>query len=174
MTTLPLQWFIDVHGAHSPAEFSYEANGQELEAIKCYAGVEDITKFTSQLTAVPLPAGKFRVTGMLHADAVQASVVDLGPVPVSIEENFTVDYWPQELIEDAGEKAFSLEQDPPEPIVGGRILIGEFLCELFSVSLDPYPRNADDAFEWTPPAKEPQATPFAELGRLRQKKTDPR
>jgi hypothetical protein len=51
-------------------------------------------------------------------------------------------------------------------------VIGEFLSELFSVSLDPYPRNADDAFSWQPAEKEPPVTPFAELARLRQKKPD--
>jgi hypothetical protein len=46
------------------------------------------------------------------------------------------------------------------------------LSELFSVSLDPYPRNPGDAFEWHPPESEPRASPFAGLVRLRQKKPD--
>ncbi len=172
MNTLPLQWSIDVHSVHTPLSVSYEANEHELAALKRYAEIEDITRFESQVRVAPLSAGKFKVTGRLKADAVQASVVDLSAVPASIDETFTVEFWPQELIEDRDEEAVSIEEDPPEPIAGGRIAIGEFLCELLSVSLDPYPRNADDTFSWEPAEKEPPLTPFAELARLRQRKPD--
>ncbi len=172
MTALPLYWFIDVHSLHAPAGFSFEANRQELEAIKRYAQVEDLTSFKAELKVVPLQAGKFRLTGQLSAEAVQASVVDLSAVRAPIEESFTVEFWPQDLIDNPDGETVSLEVDPPEAIVAGRIPIGDFLCEFFSVSLDPYPRNKDDAFEWNPAESEPEASPFAELARLRQKKPD--
>jgi hypothetical protein len=172
MNTLPLQWSIDVHSVHTPLSLSYEANEHEVETLKRYAEVERVTSFKAEVRVAPLSAGKFKVTGRLQAEAVQASVVDLSPVPASIDETFSVEFWPQDLIEDRSEEAVSIEADPPEPIVEGRIAIGEFLCELFSVSLDPYPRNADDTFSWEPAEKEPRVTPFAELARLRQKKPD--
>ena len=81
---------------------------------------------------------------------VQASAVNLDPVPSSIEESFSVEYWPAESIGDAGRDA-PFETDPPEPIVAGHIPIGRLLCELFVLSLDPFPRNPGDIFEWTPP-----------------------
>jgi len=172
MNTLPLRWSIDVHSVHTPLSLSYEANERELETLKHYAEVERVTSFKSEVRVSPLSAGKFKVTGRLQAEAVQASVVDLSPVPASIDETFSVEFWPQDLIEDRSEEAVSIEADPPEPIVEGRIASGEFLCELFSVSLDLYPRNADDTFSWEPAEKEPRITPFAELARLRQKKPD--
>ncbi len=172
MSTPPLQWSVDVHSLHAPLSLSYEANSHECDTLKRYAELEDVKSFKAELKVAPLAAGKFRVTGTLQADAVQASVVDLSAVPAAIEESFSVEFWPQELIENGGEEAVSLEEDQPEPIDGGRILIGAFLSELFSVSLDPYPRNADDAFSWEPTEKEASVTPFAELARLRQKKPD--
>jgi hypothetical protein len=54
--------------------------------------------------------------------------------------------------------------------VDDKILIGAFLCELFSVSLDPYPRNLGDNFEWKGDERESRITPFAELARLRRPK----
>ena len=171
MSTPPLQWSIDVHSVHAPLNLSCEADKRELEAIERYVEAEEVTSFKSELRIAPLPAGKFKVTGRLKAEAVQASVVDLSAVPAAIDETFTVEFWPQELIEDGSEEAVSFEDDPPEPIVAGRIAIGEFLCELFSVSLDPYPRNEGDSFSWEPAEKEPRVTPFAELARLRQKKS---
>ena len=172
MNTLPLQWSIDVHSVHTPLSLSYQANEHELETLRRYAEVERVTSFKSEVRVSPLSAGKFKVTGRLQAEAVQASVVDLSPVPASIDETFSVEFWPRDLIEDRSEEAVSIEVDPPEAVVEGRIAIGEFLCELFSVSLDPYPRNADDMFSWEPAEKEPRVTPFAELARLRQKKPD--
>jgi len=168
----PLQWFIDVHSVHAPLSLTYEANKRELEALKGYAEIEDVTSFSSELRVSPLSAGKFKVAGRLKADAVQASVVDLSAVPAAIDETFSVEFWPEQLIEERTGDTVSLADDAPEPIVAGRIAIGEFLSELFSVSLDPYPRNSDDAFSWEPAEKEPSVTPFAELVRLRQKKPD--
>ena len=98
--------------------------------------------------------------------------MDLSAVPAAIDETFSVEFWPQELIEERTADGVSFADDPPEPIVAGRIEIGEFLSELFSVSLDPYPRNSDDTFSWEPAEEEPRVTPFAELARLRQKKPD--
>ena len=168
----PLQWSIDVHSVHAPLSLSYEASAQEREALKRYAELEDVSSFASQLKVSPLSGNRFKVTGTLKAEAVQASVVDLSPIPAQIDEDFSVEFWPQELIEEKTGQAVSFEDDSPEPIVAGRIAIGEFLCELFSVSLDPYPRKADDEFSWKPDEKEARVTPFAELERLRQKKPD--
>ena len=171
-TTPPLQWSIEVHSVHAPLTLSYEANEQEREALKRYTELEDVASFASQLKVSPLSGNRFKVTGTLKADAVQASVVDLSPVPARIEEDFSVEFWPQELVEEKAGQAVSLDDDSPEPIVAGRIAIGEFLCELFSVSLDPYPRKADDEFSWEPGEKETAVTPFAKLERLKQKKPD--
>ena len=172
MNTLPLQWSIDVHSVHTPLSLSYEANEHELETLRRYAEVERVTSFKSEVRVSPLSAGKFRVTGRLQAEAVQASVVDLSPFQPRSMKHSASSSGREDLIEDRSEEAVSFEADPPEPVVEGRIAIGEFLCELFSVSLDPYPRNADDKFSWEPAEKEPRVTPFAELARLRQKKPD--
>src|SRR5215475_3501766 len=125
MNTVPLQWSVDVKAvAHAPAEFSYEASASELEALKRYAEVEDLTSFVAYVKAVPLNHGRFRVSGTLRARLVQPSVVDLKAVASFIEENFSVEYWPEDTIQDDGEEAVPFETDPPEPLIGGRIPIG--------------------------------------------------
>ncbi len=171
MNEAPLPWSVDTHPlAHSPADFSYEASARELDALKRYAGVEDLTSFKARLRISPQSGGRYRASGTFHASAVQASVVNLEAVPSSIEENFSVEYWPAESIADADRDA-SLEADPPEAIVAGHIPIGALLCELFALSLDPYPRNPDDKLEWTPPPAGPDLSPFARLAQLKAHKT---
>ncbi len=171
MNEIPLAWSIDTGSlAHSPADFSYEASGKELDALKRYAGVEDLTAFKARVRISPLSGSKFRASGTLQASVVQASVVNLEAVSSSIEENFSVEYWPAELIGEAGRDA-SLEADPPEAIIAGHIRIGLLLCELFALSLDPYPRNPDDKLEWTPAPAGPDQSPFAGLSQLKAHKT---
>jgi len=171
MHALPLQWSIDIKSVgHAPAVFTYEASSAELEALKRYVEVEDLTSFKAQVKIVPLAAGKYRASGKLQASAVQSSVVNLRAVPSSIEESFSVEYWPAESIENRGEEAAPFDAEPPEPIAGGKIPVGGLLCELLAVSIDPYPRNEGDAFEWTPPEPETEANPFAGLAHLRARK----
>lgn len=170
MTEPPLHWAIDAHALHASASFSYDANPQELEAIRRYAEIEKVASFKAEVKLAPLSGGRLRATGALKAEAVQASVIDLSPVPASIDEAFSVEFWPEETLEAAGEGANSFEQETPEAFACGKILIGAFLCELFSVSLDPYPRNHGDTFEWTGGERESRISPFAELERLRRAK----
>ncbi len=171
MNKATFEWSVDTAAlAHSPAEFSYEASAKELAALKRYAGVEDLTDFKARFRISPLSGGRYRASGTLKASAVQASVVNLEAVPSSIEENFSVEYWPAESIADADPGA-PLDADPPEAIVSGHIPIGLLLCELFVLSLDPYPRNPDDKLEWTPPPAGPDVSPFAGLAQLKAHKT---
>jgi hypothetical protein len=171
MSSPPLTWSVDASAVLSAESFVFEANARELDAVKRYAEVEEVTSFKARVKIAPLAGGRFKASGVLDASCVQASIVDLEAVPAVIEEEFEVEFWPEESI-CGDEAALSFEKDAPEPIVGGRILIGEFLCELFSVSLDPYPRNPDDAFEWRQEESERPVSPFAQLAELRQKKPD--
>ncbi len=44
MTTPPLQWSIDVHALHASADYSFDANKEELEAIRLYAEIEEVAE----------------------------------------------------------------------------------------------------------------------------------
>jgi hypothetical protein len=171
MTAPPLQWSIDTkavsHG--NPAAFAFEASGAERDALKVYAGIEDLASFQSEVRVTTAGSGRFRVTGVLRSSLVQSSVIDLEAVRTRIEEKFAVEYWPAEDIPDAAADG-SADADPPEALVLGRIPIGELLCEHFLVAIDPYPRNEGDNFQWEPPRPEPETSPFAELARFKVQK----
>ena len=167
MNTPPLQWSADAaSAAHAAVDLSYEANAAELGALKHFAGIEDVTDFTAQVRISPLSGGRFRASGTLKASVVQASVVNLEPVPSSIQESFSVEYWPPEAIVETGEDV-PFDAEAPEPLAGGRIPVGALLAELFALALDPYPRNPDDTLDWAPPQAGPEPGPFAKLCRLK-------
>ncbi len=79
------------------------------------------------------------------ADVVQSCVVTLDPVPARLDEAFEQRFVPpaakagpaREVFVDVGEEA----EEPPEPLIGGRIDIGAALAEQLALALDPYPRK---------------------------------
>jgi hypothetical protein len=167
MDAPPLHWSVDTATVgQSLADLSFEANARELDALKRYAAVEDVASFAAQLKVFPLSKGRYRVSGTLRASVVQASVVNLEPVPSSIQESFSVEYWPADAIGEAQEDA-PFDSDLPESLEGGKIPAGTLLSELFVLALDPYPRNAGDELDWTAPDAGPESSPFATLARLK-------
>lgn len=169
MIAPPLEWTIDVKTLVSgPVVFSYEATAAELDALRRYAEVEDLTSFSARLTVKPLAEAKFKVSGVLHANLVQASVVNLSAVPTSIKESFCVEYWPADQIAKARDGPETLDAVDREPIADDRLPIGQLLCELLAISIDPFPQNEGDRIEWSPPDGESGGGPFADLARRRQ------
>ena len=137
MNTPPLRWSADTaSAAHAPVELSYEANAAELAAHKRYAGVEDVTELHRAGEDFPLSGGRYRASGTLKASVVQASVVNLEPVPSSIQESFSVEYWPPEAIGEAQEDT-PFDAELPEPLDGGRIPVGTLLSRDFRACARP-------------------------------------
>ena len=61
------------------------------------------------------------------------------------------------------------EEDPPDPIVDGKVDLGALAAEFLALALDPYPRKPGAEFA-APEVAEPDS-PFAELARLAKPET---
>lgn len=151
-----------------------EATAEERRRLAERFGLLSLDRLTAALTVTRGASGiPIRVRGRLHASVVQECVVSLEPVPSEINELIEVDYAP--AAEDGTEEVFQLDQpEPPEPLEGDTVNLGELVAQHLSVALDPYPRKAGAApLEWdegSPGAGENQADrPFAVLARLRKK-----
>jgi uncharacterized metal-binding protein YceD (DUF177 family) len=61
--------------------------------------------------------------------------------------------------------------DPPDPIIAGRIDLGALVTEFLALSLDPYPRKPGVEFEDAPTAPDDrlEESPFAKLAALKDK-----
>ena len=105
MNTPPLQWSADDRFGRALRPWSCPTRRMPRNSApsSAIAGIEDVTDFTAQVRISPLSGGRFRASGTLKASVVQASVVNLEPVPSSIQESFSVEYWPPEAIVEAGE-----------------------------------------------------------------------
>jgi uncharacterized metal-binding protein YceD (DUF177 family) len=112
------------------------------------------------------------VTGQLEAELGQTCVVTLEPVPAHLSEAFKVVFAPG-LRGETGEITVSAEdEDPPEPLTGNEIDVGEVVVQQMGVSLDPYPRSPHAPLPQTGPAESgaeaDHASPFAKLEVLKR------
>lgn len=138
------------------------ARGRIARALDLQA----LDRFEADLKLAPTPAG-WRLSGAVSASAVQTCGLTLEPLPVEIEQVFSID-----LMEGVGDDPDEIEvslddSDGPDRIEDGTIDLGIYAVEQLALNLDPFPRKAGAAFQ--PPENEPEASPFAVLRLL----TDP-
>ena len=121
------------------------------------------------------PAGRDRyaLTGRLQAEVTQACVISLEPIKATLDEPLDCKFVAPTMIPDQQpEEQEALSVEDLEPIEDGTIDVGRIVFEVFSTSLDPYPRRED--VEWQSPhaqadSEASAAGPFAALAELKKK-----
>ena len=154
-----------------------EADEAERAALAVRFELEAIGRLKATVRLRRTQGGEMvRVVGALEADVVQTCVVTLESVHNSVTDRFESLFAPPELVPDSPEDmefdASMADEDIIEPIVNGRIDIGELTAQHLSLALDPYPRcpgvelpeGAEDEDE--EPVERPN--PFAALERLKR------
>jgi len=123
-----------------------------------------------------LAKGDVRMSATLTAQLEQTCAVTLVPIKAEISIDFTLIY-----SQDAGEDwecdEDTLEdQDPPEPLIGEKIDIGEAVAEQFFLEIDPFPRVKGTVFDGFTTEREGEArispekkNPFAVLSQFKTK-----
>jgi len=153
--------------ATGPVRRSIEATEAERAALARRFGLVALPALSAEVTLTPTGAGRVRLDGTLRARVVQSCVVTLEPVEADIAESFTAFY-----AEAAPPAAHSVDlpiddEGWPEPIVDGRIDVGEAVAQQLAVSLDPYPRapgaSLDRTYSATDEPPPAPANPFAAL-----------
>jgi hypothetical protein len=149
-----------------------------------------LAKLEGSLHVAPWGKGGLAITGEMRARIAQICVVSLDPFETEIVEPIDVkfapvaaDERPPELTASAARgrrrSAPSKEpptpvvefggEDPPDPIIDGRVDLGALVAEFLALGLDPYPRKPGVEFQETPPPAEPAESPFAKLQALKEK-----
>jgi uncharacterized metal-binding protein YceD (DUF177 family) len=127
-------------------------------------------------------AGHYRLTGLIEAEVDQACVVSLEPVRQQVSEEIVRRFGPEgeggpkaELDTDEAELLDPDADDPPDPVIGGIIDLGEVVAEELALGLDPYPRQpgakVPDSYAELP-EEEGKISPFAALAKLKAAKKD--
>jgi uncharacterized metal-binding protein YceD (DUF177 family) len=146
-----------------------EATPAERAAL---AGQNDLVEIAELKARFVLKrAGKgVSVSGALHAEVTQTCVVTLEPFPVTLDEEIDVRFAPPAEERAGGAETLALDgEDPPDPLLGGKVDLGALAAEFLALALDPYPRKP--GAEFTPPHETaPPESPFVALAEIAKRK----
>ncbi|MCB1522025.1 MAG: DUF177 domain-containing protein [Hyphomicrobiaceae bacterium] len=163
--------------AEKGSDFEQVASIQAREAMATVLGLQGIASLRCAYRLKPTGSGRFRLTGTMTAEVVQACIITAEPVEASVSEDVDEVFWPTEQIAAAaaaattavGREEEALAAVVPEPIQDGVIDVGRLIYQLLATSLDPYPRRPDaalDAETAAAIAEPPRESPFAALAGL--------
>lgn len=154
-----------------------EAKDREREALARRFGIEAIGRLTARLALTRDAAAKqVTVRGSFEAEVTQTCVVTLEPFDSVVAERFVARFVRDAAAARATDVFIDLteEDEPPEPIPGDGIDLGEVVAQYLALVIDPYPRRPGVEFEQGAagaPADEGEAetarSPFAALSVLR-------
>jgi uncharacterized metal-binding protein YceD (DUF177 family) len=168
----PLVWIHDVAAVPDTGLAVHrEASEAERSALVADLPVLSILRLMADYQIASAGGGRYRLTGDLDVEATQQCVVSLESVPAHVEETFSIEFWPPDLIPQSSGEQDVLVATDIEPLESGIIDVGRIVFELLSAGLDPYPRKADAEFQWQDPkGGDPETDgPFAVLAKLKKK-----
>jgi Large ribosomal RNA subunit accumulation protein YceD len=148
-----------------------EATAEIRAALAALAGVRDLPALSASFDLVRRGEG-VHVSGRVQARVGQTCVVTLEPIENSIDEVIDVRFTPgAEVDAAAAHGAHVVDEDddePPEPLLDGKVDLGALATEFLLLGIDPYPRKPGAEFA---PVKEANAGdhPFAGLDILKKR-----
>lgn len=163
------------------------ATAQECRAIASRLGLVEMRELRADVTLTLWRRSGLRLRGKLSALVVQTCVVSLEEFEQRIEETLEArfaDAGDRILLEardGASEVVVEPEgEDPPEPLEGGCVDLGEYIVSSLAIALDPHPRKP--GVELDPSLREhgddvengprESENPFAALAVLRKSDAD--
>lgn len=150
-----------------------EADEAERNEIARATGLRDVPRLSADFELTPLGHEELQVIGQVNAVVGQTCVVTLDRVENTVSEPVNLVFAPPGMIAEVPDQDEGDEppaEDPPEPIINGRIDLAKLAVEFLILGIDPYPRKPGVVFEpvHTPPAAEDH--PFAGLAALKEPK----
>ena len=157
---------LSVERAASPEEC--EAVARSLDLVVCHSLV-------ARYTLKPRGGGHIQLSGSVEARVEQTCVVTLEPLLNTVTEQFSVDYWPEPEMPERSGGVVDMHDEPDlEPIVAGRIGVGNVVYQAVAGGIDLFPRKPGVAFE-PPEASDGDGSPrpggpFAGLAKIKSKR----
>jgi hypothetical protein len=145
----PFSRIVEV--AHLPdvgEEVRIVADADERAAIAAENALVDLARLEATLLVERRGRDGARVTGTVAADLTQRCVVSLEAFQSTLNEPVDVRFAPpKEADPGRPSSPATPEDDPPDPLIDGRIDLGHLATEFFVLGLDPYPHKPGVAFE---------------------------
>jgi uncharacterized metal-binding protein YceD (DUF177 family) len=160
---------IPESGLHIEIDAPTAVRGQVLALVEGLSTVHDLASL-SAVFDLSRHGSKVHVEGRVRAKVGQTCVVTLEPIENGLDEEVDLTFAPpvEGADEPAGEVELKRDQDPPEPLTGDSIDLGQLATEFLVLGIDPYPRKS--GVEFAPPqAGEDASKPFAGLAALKKR-----
>lgn len=158
-----LSRMVDTSHWHGPAlSIVVETTVDERRRLAARFDLQDIVSLRGELCLEQDDDDLFRLSGRLVADVVQTCVVSLEPIRAHVDESFGRSYSAAAKADATDEPIDAEGDDPPDPIVEGKIDVGEALAEELGLALDPYPRLPGASLKMATPGDTPRG-PFDRL-----------
>jgi uncharacterized metal-binding protein YceD (DUF177 family) len=146
-----------------------EAPAATRVAVAELAEVRDLPRF-SAVFDLTRQGGGVHVSGQVSARVGQTCVVTLEPIESAVEEAVDLTFAPASGTQSEPKSARKRSHggdEPPEPLLNGRIDLGALATEFLILGIDPYPRKPGAQFA---PLKPDDAgeQPFAALQTLKK------
>lgn len=122
--------------------------------------VDELKDLSASITVSPVQGGVIHVTGRFSADVGQTCVVTLEPMESHLEEDFEGWFSDQAQMvsfakvkkEKETQKAHAEveildESEDPEPVVNGKIDLGELVAQYLALAINRYPHKEGVAYE---------------------------
>ena len=172
----PFSRIVIADDAGPAREGHIEATPAERAHLASLFRVEAVASLVFDYRLDALPSRRYRLTGEVTGELTQLCGVTLEPVAERIREDVSIEYWPARLLARADEgqpgPEDPLENDPPEPLIDGKIDLGHLAAEVFASAINPYPRKEGVDFAWEDPEAQGgqgDSHPFAGLAKLKNK-----
>ena len=155
----------------SPRPLRIEADAAEREALARRLGLAALERLEADVTLARADED-IVVSGRIFSEAVQSCVVTGAPVPVRIDQPFSILFRTEPSDQPADEE-IELGEEELDVIFyeGAMVDVGEAAAQTLALSLEPFPRapDAEGVLAQAGVQDEAQAGPFGALKALKDK-----
>ncbi|MGB0342133.1 MAG: YceD family protein [Parvibaculales bacterium] len=152
-------------------DVNFEADATTCAALAQQFQLEALEAVSVQSHIVPFDKAGLRATGRVCGRVQQICGVTLEPVWTQIEEDFTIEFQPADILAKFVIPDDDVETDLPEALTDGQADIGDMAMQYLALAIPPWPRHADAEFDNFGDGDDDEenqtASPFAVLAKLR-------
>lgn len=162
-TTLISEWthMFDTNKIDDAISLNLSPDEETKTRLAKRIGVLSLDALKADLTLQNEQGGRVvHITGKINADVTQICVVSMEKIKNNIEDEFeawfanadqavSLNKVRQKKMIEKGNRELPMieEQDDPEPMIDGKIDLGELVTQYLSLSIDPYPQAEGVEYE---------------------------
>ncbi|MBM3552016.1 MAG: DUF177 domain-containing protein [Alphaproteobacteria bacterium] len=154
-------------------ELDISATPAECAALASHNAIPAVHRLHAELRAQRWRGDGLKIDGELRASVRQTCVATLEEFDSELVEPIHMRFAPPQEEAPRSRRRhdepaeITLDDDPPDPLIGGAVDLGAMVSEFLTLALDPYPRKPGAHFNEPSGEGAQILSPFAALGRLK-------